>query len=215
MGRARVGAGQQATPAERQEEWGSALTTLCFLTLPPAIRQPSRRTGCPSSGGLPRRREAQSRRRLIEYRRLADALTRRVVAGRSLSEPSQKPVVIGMAADPEPRDFTLLKQPNCSVPKGDAHRVDRFAGVNLLELQAGMVRVLSKKAGRLSSPHRARAREARGTPPRNAECRANSQAVGIDVGRTTSGSVGAPLSGEPAKCVLRGVERASPLLLVR
>jgi hypothetical protein len=50
-----------------------------------------------------------------------------------------------MAADPEPRDLIALKQPNRAVPKGDAHRVDRFSGVNLLELQAGMVGVLSKE----------------------------------------------------------------------
>jgi hypothetical protein len=52
---------------------------------------------------------------------------------RLLSDSVQKPVLVGMAADPEPRDFILLKKPNCSVPQGDADRVDRFTGVNLLE----------------------------------------------------------------------------------
>src|SRR5689334_25340818 len=50
-----------------------------------------------------------------------------------------------MAADPEPRDLIVLKQPNRSVPESDAHRVDRFTGVNPLELQAGMVGVSRKR----------------------------------------------------------------------
>jgi len=29
-----------------------------------------------------------------------------------------------MAANPEPRDFIVLKQPKCSVPKSDTHRVN-------------------------------------------------------------------------------------------
>ena len=66
-----------------------------------------------------------------------------------------------------------------------------------------------------SAPPRGRVREARGTPPRSAECRANSQAVWIDVRRTTAGSVGARFGGELAKCVLRGTERAGPPLVVR
>ncbi len=119
-----------------------------------------------------------------------------------------------MAADPEPRDLILLKQPNGSVPKVDAHRVDRFTGVNLLELQARMVRVLSKEPVGLPRSPCARVREVRGTPPRIAECRANSQVVGIYVCCAAGGSIRARFGGELAQCVLRRFERTRPLLLV-
>jgi hypothetical protein len=92
---------------------------------------------------------------LLRTRRTGDGTAiagfeaRGAAAVRLQSEHFQKPVVIGMAADPQPRDFISLEEPYCSVTKSDAHRIDRFPCVNLLELQAGMVRVLSKQSIRL------------------------------------------------------------------
>ena len=107
--------------------------------------------------------------------------------------------------------------PNVSTTAGepsDSDRVDRLSSVNLLELQAGMVRILSKQPVRLarsvSDVFRkvvVRCREARS--------RASSQAVWIDVRRPTPGSVGARFSGKFAELILRGFKPPGPVLVVR
>ena len=55
-----------------------------------------------------------------------------------------------MAADPKPCDFVCFEQAYRSVPESHSNRVDRFSTVNLLELQAGMVWILSKQPVRLA-----------------------------------------------------------------
>jgi hypothetical protein len=42
-----------------------------------------------------------------------------------------------MSPDPEPSDLVVLYESDSPVPEGDAHGVDWFSVVNLLELKAG------------------------------------------------------------------------------
>ena len=70
--------------------------------------------------------------------------------GRSGLERLHQAVIVRMAADPEPCDSTSFEQAYRSISQRDAHRVDRLPSVNLLELQAGMVWILSKQPVRLA-----------------------------------------------------------------
>ncbi|MEX1129258.1 MAG: hypothetical protein WEB50_11885, partial [Vicinamibacterales bacterium] len=58
----------------------------------------------------------------------------------------QKTVVVSVASDPEPGDLVVLEQSDGTVRDGDAHGVHRFPFVDLLELEAGVLRVFPKEA---------------------------------------------------------------------
>ena len=61
-------------------------------------------------------------------------------------ETLEKAIVVGVASDPEPSDFVVLEKPNSTVRERNAHRVHRFLVVDLLELEAWVLRVLAKQA---------------------------------------------------------------------
>jgi len=63
----------------------------------------------------------------------------------------QKTVVVGVASDPEPGDRIALEQSDGTVRDGDAHGVHRLPFVDLLELEAGVLRVLAKEGVGFSS----------------------------------------------------------------
>jgi hypothetical protein len=63
----------------------------------------------------------------------------------------QKPVILVMAPDPEPRDLVLLDKSERAICQGHPYGVGRFSLVNLLEVQAGMLRVITKQTGRLAA----------------------------------------------------------------
>src|SRR5438093_7319016 len=56
-----------------------------------------------------------------------------------------------MAPDPEPGNLVVLQYADGSVCEGDTDRIDGLAVVDLLELQAGMLRVFSEEAVGFSS----------------------------------------------------------------
>jgi hypothetical protein len=56
----------------------------------------------------------------------------------------QKAVVLSVVADPEPSNLVVLQHADGPVGERDANRVDGLAVVDLLELQAGVLSVLSE-----------------------------------------------------------------------
>jgi len=56
-----------------------------------------------------------------------------------------------VVADPEPGNFVVLQYADGPAGERDANRVDGLAFVDFLELQAGMLRVLSEQAVGFSS----------------------------------------------------------------
>ena len=58
----------------------------------------------------------------------------------------QKTIVVGVASDPEPGNFVVLEESNSTVRDRHSHGVHRFLVVDLLELEARVLRVLAKQA---------------------------------------------------------------------
>jgi hypothetical protein len=63
----------------------------------------------------------------------------------------QKAVVVGVVADPDPRDFVALEYADGPVAERDANRVNGLALMDFLKLQAGVLSVLSEQAVSFSS----------------------------------------------------------------
>ena len=57
-----------------------------------------------------------------------------------------KTIVIGVRADPEPDHRIVVEHAECAVAESNARRVDRSLRVHALEMQAGMMRIETKKA---------------------------------------------------------------------
>jgi hypothetical protein len=63
----------------------------------------------------------------------------------------EQSIILSMRADPEPDDLVTLQEPEGAVSQGHADRVNRFANVDLLKLQARMLGVLAKEPIRFPS----------------------------------------------------------------
>ena len=50
--------------------------------------------------------------------------------------PCQQPIIIGVRTDPEPHDRLGTHYSDRSITETDAHRINRFGGMNLFKLKA-------------------------------------------------------------------------------
>jgi hypothetical protein len=60
-------------------------------------------------------------------------------------------LVICMRADPEPHDFIAALHTQCAIVLGNSGRVNRIYGMDSLEVEAGILRVLGEPALSLTS----------------------------------------------------------------
>ena len=115
---------------------------------------------------------------------------------------TEEPVVLGVGADPEPSDLVAFPEPEGAVSRRDRNRIERLAGVNLLELQAWVLGVPAKESVRLASRFFDLSWQVRDTTPRSAASHAISQLVGVEFRRSARSEVSPHLSRELAQIVL-------------